>query len=137
MVCATRGDIVRAVAFEKCKEQKHLIESLVRRVVLLVHVASAVAAVHRPALTAAIVLLLLHAATNVLLGAVRVLRSRLSVRKRTRVTEVLGALLVGLSKLVVAPRTRVLLQAEMTQAKRENQDAELHLTAVTLRGSLC
>merc|ERR1719207_16268 len=101
---------------------------LVRRVVLLVHRAGSVAAIHRLALDAPVVLLLLHAAAVILLDAVRVLRAGLGVLESAGIAEVLGAGLVGLGQFVVATRAGILLllQGEVAEAESADQDRELH-----------
>ena len=73
-----------------------LLVLLVRAVVLLVDVAGAVIAVHGRALRAAVVLLLLHAAADVLLLARAAGHEALRVVLGARIALVPGALLVGL-----------------------------------------
>merc|ERR1719171_98164 len=100
---------------------------LVRVVVVLVHVARVVLAVHGLALQAPVVLLLLQAAAVVLLLAVRVLGASVIKHQRTRVTVFPRALLVPLLECGVAARARVLLlHQEGGSAARKSQHAEFH-----------
>ena len=85
-----------------------LLGLLVGAVVLLVDVAGAVRAVHGRALRAAVVLLLLHAAGDVLLLARAAANEALLVALGARVAVIPGALLVGLGQGVVAARAGVL-----------------------------
>merc|ERR1719171_605913 len=72
-----------------------------------------------------VVLVLLQAAAVVLLLAVRVLGASVIKHQRTRVTVVLGALLVSLLESSVASAARVLLH-EVSKAAREHKHAEFH-----------
>merc|ERR1719359_2682343 len=107
-------------------------------VVLLVHRAGVVGAVHGLALHAPVVLLLLQAAPDVLLlpqptghhlaHLPRLLRGVGLANERARITVVAGALLVLDGKALVAPGARVLLAEE---GERNGEDGELHRYSCT------
>jgi len=119
--------VVRLVGLLRLRLGIH--DERVLRVVSLVHVASLVRAIHGLASQATVMLLLLHAATDVLLLTSRSAHNSLRITLCARIAVRHGALLVGLGQALSATSARILFKGErgaLGTKDRRKHNCQLH-----------